>query len=136
MLRLEPDESIRCATSLTEFGQGTDSGTAQVVAAALGVSHETVHVETGDSASTPFGGGSRASRGMASDVGWRAGRMLRQSILRNAGQVMQKSPEALDIRDGNIVDAEGAVCMSMNEIADIMHYRRGSIPPVAAQRLP
>jgi carbon-monoxide dehydrogenase large subunit len=130
ILQLDPGGSIRCTISLSEFGQGTDAAVGQVVAAGLGVPLDTVDVTCGDGWSTPSGGGSWASRGimMGSEVGWRAARTMRDNILRVAGQVLQSKPDSMDIRDGQICDSAGNARMSITEIADIMHYRQGSLP--------
>ena len=106
-LRLEPSGSIRCITSLTDQGQGTLTGIAQIVADSLGVSIEQVSVMGGDSAISPYGGGAWASRGTAvgGEAALRAGAMLKQNILSLAGAITQTSAEALDIVDGQVVNA-------------------------------
>lgn len=130
VLRLEPGGTLRCAVSLSEFGQGVDAAIAQVVAAGMGVSVDDVDVKCGDSANTPFGGGSWASRGimMGSEVGWRAARALRENILRIAGQMLQASADTLDIQNGQILDADGNERISLAEIADVMHFHQAGLP--------
>ncbi|MGB1883198.1 MAG: xanthine dehydrogenase family protein molybdopterin-binding subunit, partial [Gammaproteobacteria bacterium] len=64
-LRLEADGSIACATGLTDQGQGGYAVIAQIAADTLSVPIDTVRVIMGDTATTPFGGGTWASRGTA-----------------------------------------------------------------------
>jgi carbon-monoxide dehydrogenase large subunit len=130
-IHFEPGGSFRCAVSLTEFGQGTDFSIGQVIASSIGVPIEAVKVETGDGRATPFGGGSWASRGImvGSEIGWRAGQKMRDSILAVAAQILQASPQELDIVAGQIVDSVGRARMSVEEIADVMHYRVALLPP-------
>src|SRR5690606_10679007 len=48
VVRLEPSGTIRCLSSITEQGQGTETGVRQLVARALGVSLDQVEMVTGD----------------------------------------------------------------------------------------
>ncbi|HTP63276.1 MAG TPA: xanthine dehydrogenase family protein, partial [Burkholderiales bacterium] len=62
-LRLEPTGMVTVMCSVTEQGQGTEGIFAQVAASAVGVTLEKVRVITGDTGTTPYGGGTWASRG-------------------------------------------------------------------------
>src|SRR5713226_6719338 len=62
-LRLEPTGMVTVMCSVTEQGQGTEAVFAQIAASALGVTLDQVRVITGDTAVTPYGGGTWASRG-------------------------------------------------------------------------
>ena len=53
-LRLEPSGSVRCITSITDQGQGTLTGIAQIVADAVGVAYDDVGVIAGDSSVSPM----------------------------------------------------------------------------------
>src|SRR5262249_13672558 len=77
-LTLEPHGRIRCATSITDQGQGTRMGLSQIIADELGVDLDAIEITTGDTQSTPFGGGAWASRGLAlgGEAGLRAARRL------------------------------------------------------------
>ena len=57
--------SVRCVTSVTDQGQGTLTGIAQIVAETVGVAYDDVGIIAGDSTISPYGGGAWASRGMA-----------------------------------------------------------------------
>ena len=62
-LRLDPTGMVNCMVSVTEQGQGTEAIMAQIAADAVGVSIDKVRVITGDTGTTPYGGGTWASRG-------------------------------------------------------------------------
>jgi len=131
-LRLEPSGAVRCLSSVTEQGQGVETGVRQVIAAALGVSLDKVDILTGDSSACYHGGGTWASRSMAlgGEAAWEAARRLRGEILHLAGSLLQLAPTALDIRDDAVVaTADGAARMSLSEIATIAHFKPHLLPP-------
>jgi carbon-monoxide dehydrogenase large subunit len=64
-VRVDPDGSVRCATSFPSQGQGHATTIAQVVADRLGVALEQVRVEPTDTAG-PLGSGTFGSRGAVS----------------------------------------------------------------------
>jgi carbon-monoxide dehydrogenase large subunit len=130
-LRLEPSGSLRCITSLTDQGQGTLTGVAQIIAATMGVAIDQVSVLGGDSAVSPYGGGAWASRGTAigGEAALRAGTMLKQNILTLAGTITQTPPEALDIAGGQIINIEtGNNVLSLTDIGRIGYFRQDTLP--------
>ncbi|MEQ8965887.1 MAG: xanthine dehydrogenase family protein molybdopterin-binding subunit [Azospirillaceae bacterium] len=131
VVKLEPSGVVRCQSSVTEQGQGAETGVWQVVAETLGVSPEAVDMTTGDSAVCYHGGGTWASRSMA--IGGRAAReaaaALKAEILALAAALLQNDPDALDLVDGVIVArAGGAGRMSLGELAAIAHFRPHLLP--------
>jgi carbon-monoxide dehydrogenase large subunit len=62
-LRFEPTGMVTCMVSVTEQGQGTEAAFQQIAATAIGVTPDRVRVITGDTGTTPYGGGTWASRG-------------------------------------------------------------------------
>ncbi len=130
-VRLEPSGSIRCVTSLTDQGQGTLTGVAQIIAASVGVSIDQVDVVGGDSAISPYGGGAWASRGTAigGEAALRAGTMLKNNILSLAGAITQTAADALDIVDGHVVDRQtGRTVLSLAEVGRIGYFRQDTLP--------
>ncbi|HVQ77653.1 MAG TPA: molybdopterin cofactor-binding domain-containing protein, partial [Candidatus Binatia bacterium] len=130
-IRLEPTGKLTVLASVTEQGQGTDTILAQVAATAVGVRVEDVRVVTGDTLVTPYGGGTWGSRGAA--IGGEAtllsGRALRENILRVAAAVRDVDPLALDIRDGQVVDARtGEVLLPLAELGRIAYFRPDTLP--------
>jgi carbon-monoxide dehydrogenase large subunit len=129
-LSLEPNGEIRCATSVTDQGQGTLTGLRQIVGSMLGVDIDAVEMISGDTTAAPFGGGAWASRGTAlgGEAALRAARQLRASILGIAGSILQAQPESLRIVDGVIVNAVGLAQLSLADIAAAAHYKSHTIP--------
>jgi carbon-monoxide dehydrogenase large subunit len=130
-VRLDPSGALACAAGVTEQGQGTETILAQIVGEAVGVAAEMVRVVTGDTDATPYGGGTWGSRGAATGgaAAWQAGRALRDNILTVAAVLLQTRPEALDIRDGSIVDAgTGVSRLALAELAAMAYYRGHELP--------
>ena len=130
-VRMDPDGSVVALSGVTEQGQGTEAMLAQVVAEGFGVAPGLVRVITGDTQVTPYGGGTWASRGagIGGEAALRAALALKQSVLEVAGAMLQAEPEALDIRDGQVVDAEGgAVRMPLEELGRIVYFRGDTLP--------
>jgi len=132
LVRFEPSGQIRCHASATDQGQGTDTALGQAVADAIGVAFEDVEVITGDSMACPSGGGAWASRGASAGVesAVRAGRAMRDEILRLAGLILQRKPEQMSITGSVVRDAtSGAELITLREVATIGHYRQHLLPP-------
>ena len=131
-LRLDASGAVVCQTSVTEQGQGAEAVTAQVVATALGVKLADVRVVSGDTDVTPYGGGTWASRaaGIGGEAAWQAGKQLRLNILAVAASILQTRTEALDIRQGHVVDADtGTERLPLAELARIAYFRPDTLPP-------
>ena len=132
IVRLEPSGRVRCFSSATDQGQGTDTAIAQTVADGIGVALDDVEIFSGDSMICPPGGGAWASRGASSGVeaAVRAALGLRQEILRLAGLILQRTSDQLLLKDGKMCDAvSGVQLIGLNEIAAIAHYRQHLLPP-------
>ena len=130
-LRLDAAGTITCQTSVTEQGQGAEAVTAQVVATALGVKLADVRVMSGDTDITPYGGGTWASRaaGIGGEAAWQAGKQLRLNILQVAASILQTQTAALDIRDGQIIDADTLTeRLTLAELARITYFRPDTLP--------
>ena len=130
-VKLELSGKVRVITSITDQGQGTEVGIAQIVAGALGVPIEDVSVICGDTGVTPYGGGAYASRGIAigGEAAYGAARVVRSNALDIAGLILQAEPGSLDIIDAEIVDAAtGAARMSLAELSVIGYTRQETLP--------
>ncbi len=130
-IRLDPTGGITCATGIAETGQGSETMIAQIAASAVGVPIEKVRVVTGDTDTTPYGGGTWASRatGIAGEATLQAGRALRGNILEVAGSLLQSAPANLDIRNGTVVDAATAVeRMTLSDLGKIVYFRGHELP--------
>jgi carbon-monoxide dehydrogenase large subunit len=129
-LSLDPVGSIRCATSITDQGQGSRTALVQIIADELGAEPAVIDIVSGDTGNTPFGGGAWASRGTAlgGEAALRAARKLRQNILAIAGSLLQAEASALSIQAGTIVNAAGLGQMSLADLAAAVCYRSHTIP--------
>jgi len=130
-VRLDPDGSVAIASGVTEQGQGTEAMLAQIVAGAVGVDIARVRVTTGDTETTPYGGGTWASRGagIGGEAALQAGNALREQILVIAGTMLQAAPDSLDVRGGAVVDrATGAERLPLEELGRIVYFRGDTLP--------
>jgi len=131
-VRIDPDGSIVAATGVTEQGQGTEAIMRQIVAEAVGVPIAQVRVITGDTLTTPYGGGTWACRGagIGGEAALQAGLAVKEAALRVAGAMLQAAPEALDVVDGQIVERKsGQSRMLLSELARIVYFRGDTLPP-------
>src|SRR6266566_1603034 len=131
-MRLDAQGAIICQSGVTEQGQGAEAVLAQVAASAFGVPIERVRVITGDTDNTPYGGGTWASRaaGIGGEAAWQAGKALRANVLACAASILQAEPQALDIRNGVVVDADtGRERMGLEEVARVVYFRPDTLPP-------
>ena len=129
-ITLSPDGGIRCATSITDQGQGTPTALIQIVAQEIGIEPGGVEIVSGDTDRTPFGGGAWASRGAAlgGEAALRASRRLKQNILKIASTLLQSEASALRIESGAIVNAAGLEQMKLADVAAAALYRSHQIP--------
>ena len=131
-VRLDASGSVICQTSITEQGQGSESLTAQIVGSVLGVSMERVRVSLGETDTTPYGGGTWASRGagIGGEAALQAAKVLRRNVLEVAAAILQSSPADLDIVNVMIVSAgDGSQRMELKELARIVYFRPDTLPP-------
>jgi len=101
-VRVEPSGKVLVATGLTTQGQGHYTTFAQIAADALGCAPADVTVVTGDTSRFNWGAGTFASRGLVTSgnaVGIAAGK-VRDKIFRLAAELLEVSPEDLELADG------------------------------------
>ena len=131
-VRIDPDGSVVAATGVTEQGQGTEAIIRQIVAEAVGVPIDQVRVITGDTLTTPYGGGTWACRGagIGGEAALQSGLAVKEAALKVAGAMLQAQPETLDLVDGQIVErATGQARMPLAELARIVYFRGDTLPP-------
>jgi xanthine dehydrogenase molybdenum-binding subunit len=116
---LNQDGSIQYMSPETEIGQGADTAFAQMVAEAVGVPFEDVHIVTvQDTDVTPYGTGAYASRqtyveGFAIT---KVAKEFRAKIFDYAAYMTGKPAENFDLKNGKIF-CEGEQLMSLGELA-------------------
>lgn len=128
-VRLDAGGGLRLSSSITEQGQGTHAILQQIAAGVFGIPMARVTVTTGDTDTVPYGGGTWASRGagIGGEAALQASFALKQQVLEVAAAMLQASVEALDIRDGAIVDATGPR-LSLSDLARTVYYRGNELP--------
>ncbi len=130
-LRFEPTGMVTCMVSVTEQGQGTEAIFAQIAADAVGVGIDKVRVITGDTGTTPYGGGTWASRGagIGGEAVLQSGKVLRAHILEVAAAILQTGGEMLDVRNDHVVDVRtGEVKLPLAEVGRIAYFRPDTLP--------
>ena len=108
-IRVGSDARAQVVTAMQDIGTGTRTAMAQIAAEELGIPLEHVQVSLGDSARGPFASisaGSSTVPSMGPAVRSAAGDAKRQ-IIEIAAQRFHLEERVLDIRDGQIVSADG-----------------------------
>jgi carbon-monoxide dehydrogenase large subunit len=128
--RLDASGAVHVSNSITEQGQGTEAILAQITAEVMGIAPEAVKVSTGDTATTPYGGGTWASRGagIGGEAMLRAAKALKRQVLEIAGAMLQTAPDTLDLKGGHVVDRDGGRRMSLSDLARTVYYRGHELP--------
>jgi len=91
-----------------------------------------VRVITGDTLTTPYGGGTWACRGagIGGEAALQAGLAVKEAVLKVAGAMLQAGPEALALVDGQIVERKSRQSrMPLSELARIVYFRGDTLPP-------
>ncbi|MEA2278343.1 MAG: aerobic carbon-monoxide dehydrogenase large subunit [Solirubrobacteraceae bacterium] len=117
---VDPSGKVTVAVSVSGHGQGHETSLAQVAADGLGVDITDVIVLHGDTATTPYGLGTYASRSavIGGATVARASADVREQVLRVAGKLLETSPEDLIIDDGKVtVAGSPARFKTMGEVA-------------------
>jgi CO/xanthine dehydrogenase Mo-binding subunit len=103
-VRLDADGCLQVLTSSVEMGQGAHTVLAQLAADALGVPLTAVNVTAPDTQYTPYDqttSSSRTTRAMGGAVTG-AARQVRARVLELAGELLEASPDDLELIDGEI----------------------------------
>ena len=87
-------------------------------------------VTTGDTETTPYGGGTWASRGagIGGEAMLQAAQALKDQVLQVAGAMLQTGVETLDIRSGAVTDIDGSVRLTLADLARTVYYRGNELP--------
>jgi carbon-monoxide dehydrogenase large subunit len=131
-VRMDPSGAVTVLAGVTSQGQGLETTLAQLVAAELGVAIDTVRVVLGDTDVTPFGLGAFASRQavIGGGAAIRAGRAVREKVVRIAAHVLEAAVEDLDVLDGRVlVRGVPGRAVTVVEIARIAHLETHRLPP-------
>jgi carbon-monoxide dehydrogenase large subunit len=118
---IEPDGRITVCVSQADAGQGHYTTFAQIAADRLGAGWADVTVLEGDTARTPYGTGTFASRGSVVGGGTviRCSDKLAVKVRRIASYMLDLDPERLVLKDGRVCDKEDpAIGLSLREVAE------------------
>jgi carbon-monoxide dehydrogenase large subunit len=130
-IRLDPAGMVNVLVSVTEQGQGTEAVFTQIAATAVGVKVENVRVITGDTAITPYGGGTWASRGagIGGEAVLQAGKVLRKNIVDVAAAILKVESATLDLVNGVVLDKlSGEEQMPLSEVGRVAYFRPDTLP--------
>jgi xanthine dehydrogenase molybdenum-binding subunit len=104
IVRIDDFGNVILSTGSSEIGQGSDVSQCQIVAEVLGVPYDRVTLVNNDTDVTPWDVGSHASR--TTFIGGKAAifaaRDARSQLLKAAGELLEISPEDLEIQEGII----------------------------------
>ena len=130
-IRLDPAGMVNVLVSVTEQGQGTEAIFTQIAATAVGVKVENVRVITGDTAVTPYGGGTWASRGagIGGEAVLQAGKVLRSHILDVAAAILKVNVATIDLVNGVVLDKlTRTEQMPISEVGRVAYFRPDTLP--------
>ncbi|MGH7333217.1 MAG: xanthine dehydrogenase family protein molybdopterin-binding subunit [Candidatus Rokuibacteriota bacterium] len=103
-LRVDPGGTLTASFGLACHGQGHETSLAQVVAEEVGVRLHDVRVMHGDTAASPSGTGTYASRSavLGGGAAILASQVLREKIIAIAAHQLEASPEDVEITEGRL----------------------------------
>ncbi|MCB5906130.1 xanthine dehydrogenase family protein molybdopterin-binding subunit [Streptomyces pinistramenti] len=132
--RLEMDSSggLTLSVGIKSHGQGAETTLAQVVSEVFDVDPALVTVVHGDTALTPRGDGTFASRSMvmAGGATYGAAQQLAGKVLRIGGVLLGEDPKKLRFKDGAVVGRTGSV--TYRELAKEFLFTPDHVPGVEA----
>jgi xanthine dehydrogenase molybdenum-binding subunit len=126
ILKVDDYAKVTLITGASEIGQGSETVLAQLVAEELGLGISKIRVENSDAEVRPWDVGVHASRTtfIAGNSALRAARKAREKLLAAAGQQLQADPSSLDLRGGQVVDAEtGEARLDLGKLIRALHFR-------------
>ena len=120
-ISIDTSGAVEVLTGGASLGQGFETVMAQVAADALGVDYRRCRVIHGQTDLIPFGIGAHASRAtvMTASATHIAAMNVRKKALEVAGELLQTTPDLLDIADGEVMrrDRSGGPSISLGKIA-------------------
>ena len=129
--RLEPSGAVTVSVSVGEQGQGAEAIFAQITADAVGIPMAQVRIVTGDTQTTPYGGGTWASRGagIGGEAVLQAGLALRENILKVAQAILQRDASTLSLSSGVVTDVDtGQALLPFAELGRVAYFRPDTLP--------
>lgn len=131
-LRLETDGTVTVFSSDVSHGQGHATFLAQIVSDVLGVGFEKVTLAQPDSATSPFGLGTFASRAAAvlGTACRQAAERLREKVVAIAAHVLEANPDDLETGNDRVhVRGLPDTGLYLENLAGYAAYRTHQLPP-------
>jgi carbon-monoxide dehydrogenase large subunit len=131
-IRVEPSGTVNVYVAGGSTGNSLETTVIQLTADALGLDIADVHTIQGDTAITPFGGGTGGSRSGAMMAGAVAetAAVLRQRIAAIAAHRLEASVEDIELVNGQAqVRGDAAAAVTLAELAEIAYFRPDDLPP-------
>ncbi|MBM3487242.1 MAG: xanthine dehydrogenase family protein [Alphaproteobacteria bacterium] len=127
--RLHADGSLVLLVGIHSHGQGMETTLAQIVHEELGIDPARVAVRYGDSALSPFGMGTFASRSivMAGGATSNVCKILKEKIKTVGAHLMQCDPAEVSLEGGMVIGPTAQV--SLAEIGRTAYLRMDALPP-------
>jgi len=126
--RMHADGSLELLVAIHSHGQGMETTLAQVACEELGLNLDDIIVRYGDTAVSPYGNGTFASRSMvmAGGAAANACRQLANRLKVIGAHLLQCDSETVELRDRSVFAADAAV--TITEIARTAHVRQDLLP--------
>ncbi len=127
-VRMHADGTAELLVAIHSHGQGMETTLAQVACQELGLELADVVVRYGDTAVSPYGNGTFASRSMvmAGGASAKACRALGRRLRHIGAHLLQCDTEDTELRDGHVFGGDASV--SVAEIARTAHIRQDLLP--------
>jgi aerobic carbon-monoxide dehydrogenase large subunit len=131
-IRIEPTGKVNVYVAGGSTGNSLETTVVQLTADALGVPIEDVRTIQGDTALTPYGGGTGGSRSgtmLAGAVQVTAG-VLAEKLRAIAAHKLEASPDDIELVGGQAtVRGTPAIGVPIAELADIAYHQTHALPP-------
>jgi carbon-monoxide dehydrogenase large subunit len=131
-IRIEPSGKVNVYVAGGSTGNSLETTVIQLTADALGVDIADVHTIQGDTAITPFGGGTGGSRSGAMMAGAVAetAAVLRERIAAIAAYRLEASADDIELVNSQArVRGDSTAAVSLAEIATIAYFQPDDLPP-------
>ena len=126
IIEMAQDGSVLLISGITEFGQGSTTGLAQIAAEELGIKTEQVKVLSGDSTLAPDSCPTSASRSMyvSGSAVLKAVRHLKESLMETASEMLETPADDLVARGGKLYPKDAPERgISISKVASMCHIK-------------
>jgi len=131
-IRIEPSGKVNVYVSGGSTGNSIETAAVQLTADALGVDIDDVNTVQGDTALTPFGGGTSGSRSgsMVAGAVAETASVLRDRIVAIAAHRLEADPGDIELASGRAsVRGVPSAGVSLAEIAGLAYFQTDALPP-------